>query len=59
MDPPVGDLAQPPGQMRLQPIPAREAVPGDGVALDIADAALVLALLSSPELQFVGTRERA
>ena len=40
----VGHLAHPPGQVRLQRRPAREAPAGDGVALDVADAALVLAL---------------
>ena len=42
--PAVGDLALPPGEMRFQRRPADEGVPGDGVVLDVADAALVLAL---------------
>src|SRR5947199_755811 len=44
VDADVGHLARPPGQVRLQRRPAREAPAGDGVALDVADAALVLAL---------------
>ena len=44
VDAPVGHLAHPPGEMRLERRPAREAPPGDGVALDVADLALVLAL---------------
>src|SRR5690606_8773892 len=42
--PHVGDLAHPPDQMRLQRRPAGKAVSGDGVALHVTDAALVLAL---------------
>src|ERR1700751_1966257 len=43
MHPLVGDLAHPPVEVPLQRRPADEVMPGDGVALDIADAALVLA----------------
>src|SRR3954451_20408039 len=48
VDAPVGHLAHPPGEMRLERRPAREAPPGDGVALDVADPALVLALGPRP-----------
>lgn len=44
----IGDLAHPPGQVRLQRRPALEVAPGNGVALDVADAALVLALGARP-----------
>ena len=44
----VGDLAHPPRQVRLQRRPAGEAPARDGVALDVADAALVLALGTGP-----------
>jgi len=39
----VSDLTHPPIEMPLQRRPADEVVPGNGVALDVADAALVLA----------------
>jgi hypothetical protein len=45
--------------MRLECRPGLEAAAGDRVLLDIADSALVLALLSSPGLQFVLTLKRA
>ena len=48
MHPPVGDLAHPPVEMRLQRRPADEGMAGNGVALDVADAALVLALGAGP-----------
>jgi hypothetical protein len=35
----VGDLAHPARQMRPQLLQGREAVTGDGIALDVADAA--------------------
>ena len=47
--PPVGNLPLRPPQMRLHPRPALEAMSGDGVSLDIADAAaLVLPLRPGP-----------
>src|SRR5690606_16158855 len=55
---PVGDLARPPRQMRLERRPAGEAVAGDGVALHIADAALVLALGARP-VRRAGARPEA
>src|SRR6266851_5156130 len=48
VNPPVGDLAHPPVEMRLERRPARESMAGNGVALDVADAALVLALGAGP-----------
>jgi hypothetical protein len=48
VDVPVGDLAHPPAEMRFQRRPAEERVPGDRIALDVADAALVLALRARP-----------
>jgi len=44
----VRDLARPFLEMRFQRRPAREAPPGDRVLLDVADAALVLALGPRP-----------
>ena len=44
MNPPVGDLTLPPGKVGFQRRPADEVMPGDGVVLDVADAALVLTL---------------
>src|SRR3546814_19159455 len=44
MDPAVGDLARPARQVRLERRPALEPSTGDGVALHVADPALVLAL---------------
>lgn len=38
----VGDLARPPGEIRLQCHTAREAPAGESVALDIAHVALLL-----------------
>jgi hypothetical protein len=48
MDARIGDLAQPPRQVCLELGPGGEAAAGDGVALDVADAALVLALGPGP-----------
>jgi len=48
MHPDVGDLARPSVEMRLECRPARKDVTGNGVALDVADAALVLALGARP-----------
>jgi len=48
MDARIGDLAHPPVKMRLERGPAVEAAPGDRVVLDVADAALVLALGARP-----------
>ena len=44
----VGDLPVPSLEMRDERTPAREATPGDRVALHIADAALVLAFGARP-----------
>ncbi len=44
VDPNIRDLACPGRKMRLEGRPARKAPAGDRVALDVADAALVLAL---------------
>ena len=44
----VGDLAHPPGEMRLERRPAGEAAARDRVVLHVADAALVLALGPRP-----------
>src|SRR6516225_131430 len=48
MDAGVGDLAHPPGKMRLQFRPAGELMAGNRIVLDVADAALVLALGACP-----------
>ena len=44
----VRDLPLPLGQVRLERLPAREGVPGDGVLFHIADAVLGLALRARP-----------
>ena len=44
MDSYVGHLAHPPTQVRLERFPALEGMAGDGIALHVADAVLVLAL---------------
>jgi hypothetical protein len=44
----VRDLAHPSGEMRLERRPADEAVAGDGIVFDVADATLVLALGPCP-----------
>src|SRR5690606_41943362 len=44
----VGHLARPAREVRLEGLPAREGTAGDGVALDEADAPLVLALGARP-----------
>ena len=54
----VCDIAFPLGQMRFESLPAREAVPGDGVLLHIPDAALRLALSARP-IRRAGPRRKA
>lgn len=44
----IGDVAGPGFEMGFQRRPAREASAGDGVALHVADAALVLPLRAGP-----------
>jgi len=48
VNPRVGDLALPVGEMGFKCTPAGKAVSGDGIVLDVADAALVLALGARP-----------
>ena len=54
----VRDLALPLGEMRLERLPAREAMPGDRVLLHVADAALRLALRARP-IRRAGARTEA
>lgn len=56
VDPAVGNLALPPGEMCVQCRPADEVVPGNGVVLDVADAALVPGLRRGRLLPLVRAR---
>ncbi len=49
MDAQVRHLAHPPVQVRLHGLPAGEAMAGDGVALDVANPALILAFCPGSE----------
>ena len=55
----VGNIAYPPVQMCLKRHPTLEPAARNRILLDVADPALVLALLSSPGLQFVWMDKRA
>jgi hypothetical protein len=48
VNPAVGDFAHPPLQMRLKRCPACQVMAGNGIALDVADAAFVFALGARP-----------
>src|SRR5262249_15322819 len=56
--PQIGDLAHPPLQMGLECRPADKGMAGNGVALDVTDAALVLALGARP-IRRAGPRPEA
>ena len=56
--PRVSHLTPPPGQMRLQRTPRCKAPPGDAVVLDVADAALVLALGARSVIRLVQRDDR-
>jgi hypothetical protein len=50
---PIADLAHPLGDLCLECRPANEAMVGDGVTPHVADAARILTLLPSQQLQVI------